>query len=236
MLWRAPSIASRRPFHPPSPTATPVLVRATTFAGELGHPLTSKRTIVVPISLLPLDKTSSAVYASALHNVKVLAGPRWTIEPPKNAGLPSWRHEPVYEQSVDDSSETGGLSPAEIGKEGYIKISCELFPETQMNLKWCMDTLRRLVKEANVRSSSHHQPFNARSNPPNTGTRGFVYSWCIVHRHPTPDKTPSEPTTCPGARRRELQGGTETNHVARFPEGMVARWDWNRRIAPDYIA
>jgi small subunit ribosomal protein S35 len=37
-----------------------------------------------------------------------------------------------------------------MGKEGYIKISCELFPETQMNLKWCMDALRRLVKEANV--------------------------------------------------------------------------------------
>ncbi|KIM25320.1 hypothetical protein M408DRAFT_331253 [Serendipita vermifera MAFF 305830] len=150
--------AYRRPFHPPSPTHTPVLVRATTYAGEAGHPLTPKRTIVVPVALLPLKKSSSDVEAAALHNVKVLAGSRWTTEPPKDAGLPSWRHTPVY--AADESAQTtkakkGSASEEpEIGRHGYIKISCELFPETQMNLKWCMDTLRRLVSEANERAGS----------------------------------------------------------------------------------
>jgi Mitochondrial ribosomal subunit protein len=74
------------------------------------------------------------------------------MDPPKDAGVPSWRHEPVYgasEGGTADKTTSGELE--EIGREGYIKISCELFPETQMNLKWCMDALRRLVKEANVR-------------------------------------------------------------------------------------
>lgn len=65
----------------------------------------------------------------------------------------------------------GGENTKEkLGEHGFIKISCEQFPEGQMNLKWCMDTLRRLVKESNVRLFSHasasisHLPLGSRSS------------------------------------------------------------------------
>jgi len=90
-----------------------------------------------------------------------LAGSRWTVEPPKDAGLPSWRHEPVYasdSSTVTAGKEThvpsGSSNASDVGRHGYIKISCELFPETQMNLKWCMDALRRLVQESNERATT----------------------------------------------------------------------------------
>ena len=49
--------------------------------------------------------------------------------PPKDAGVPS--------DTVDE--------------HGWIKLSCENFPEPGMNLKWASDTLDRLIAEANVR-------------------------------------------------------------------------------------
>jgi small subunit ribosomal protein S35 len=33
---------------------------------------------------------------------------------------------------------------------GQIKISCERYPEERMNLKWCSDTIDKLIEEANV--------------------------------------------------------------------------------------
>jgi small subunit ribosomal protein S35 len=112
-----------------------------TYAGEPFHPVTPKRTITVPISLLPLTNDT------AIHNIKVIADTRWTMEPPKDTGLPQERHTPVY---ASDEGKT--VERDVIAEHGYIKISSESFPEGQMNLKWCMDTLRRLVKEANVRA------------------------------------------------------------------------------------
>jgi hypothetical protein len=64
-----------------------------------------------------------------MHKFKVLAGVRWTPDPPKDAGV--------------------GLN--ENGREhGYIKISCEDFPEPAQNLKWASDVIDRLIEEANV--------------------------------------------------------------------------------------
>ncbi|KAG8757530.1 hypothetical protein FRC14_001976 [Serendipita sp. 396] len=132
----------RRPFVPPDPAQTPVLVRSVSYAGEPGHPVTPKRVIVVPLSRLPLTGEG------AMHNIKVIAGSRWVLEPPKDGGLPNPRHSITYANSPQAQG-------AEIiDKHGYIKISCESFPEAQMNLKWCMDVLRRLVKEANERGTS----------------------------------------------------------------------------------
>ncbi|KAG8811786.1 hypothetical protein FRC17_002322 [Serendipita sp. 399] len=122
---------------------TPVLVRSVTYAGEPGHPVTPKRTIAVPLSRLPL------MNEAALHNIKVMAGSRWVLEPPKDGGLPNPRHSILY---ADSTAQVQGKDV--IDKHGYIKISCESFPEAQMNLKWCMDALRRLVKEANERGNS----------------------------------------------------------------------------------
>ena len=78
--------------------------------------------MVVPVDQLPLENED------AIHNLKLLAGPRWTPNPPADAGV--------------SSLENWG--------NGYIKISCEDFPKPAQNMKWASDTLDRLVAEANV--------------------------------------------------------------------------------------
>ena len=67
--------------------------------------------------------------AQERHTFKLLAGPRWSPIPPTDAGI-----SPEESQSED----------------GFIKISCEDFPQPGMNLKWISDVLDRLVLEANV--------------------------------------------------------------------------------------
>ncbi|KAA1468712.1 hypothetical protein DENSPDRAFT_771652 [Dentipellis sp. KUC8613] len=112
-------VAFRKPFVPPT-SETPIVVRSISYAGE-EHPATVKRVITVPVSRLPL-KDKHAVY-----KFRLLAGVRWTPEPPKDSGLKA----------------------GESGKDGYIKISCEDFPRPAMNLKWASDTLDKLIEEAN---------------------------------------------------------------------------------------
>jgi len=65
---------------------------------------------------------------AAVHKIKILAGPRWSQKPPADSGV-------------------SGI--ADWGN-GYIKISCEDFPNPAMNLKWASDTLDKLVAAANV--------------------------------------------------------------------------------------
>ncbi|VDB99709.1 unnamed protein product [Peniophora sp. CBMAI 1063] len=113
-------VAFRKPFVPPT-SDRPMTVRSIDYGGE-SHPVTAKRVISVPVTYLPLRD------ANATHKLKVLAGVRWTSEPPKDAGF-------RYKE--------------EGGEHGYIKISCEDFPEPSMNLKWASDALDRLVAEAN---------------------------------------------------------------------------------------
>jgi hypothetical protein len=98
------------------------VVRSITYLGE-EHPAAIKRVAVVPVAHLPLrDET-------AIHKAKLLAGTRWTSDPPKDAGV-----------GFEEGS----------GKHGYIKVSCEDFPKPAMNLKWISDTFDRLIEEANV--------------------------------------------------------------------------------------
>ncbi|GBE77818.1 hypothetical protein SCP_0107000 [Sparassis crispa] len=113
-------VAYRQLFVPPS-SSTPLIVRSISFGGE-EHPAVQKRTIVVPISHLPLRD------ASAIHKFKVLAGPRWSPEPPRDSGI--------------------GLNEGD-EEHGYFKISCEDFPKAAMNLKWASDALDRMLAEAN---------------------------------------------------------------------------------------
>lgn len=113
-------VAYRKPFVPPGPSS-PLAVRSIYYGGE-EHPATEKRTIVAAISNLPLKNDA------AIHKFKLLAGPRWTSEPPRDSGL---------------GANEGG------GEHGFFKISCEDFPKGAMNLKWASDTLDRLLKEAN---------------------------------------------------------------------------------------
>ncbi|KAI0053344.1 hypothetical protein FA95DRAFT_1481854 [Auriscalpium vulgare] len=126
-------VAFRKPFIPPT-TANPVVVRSIWYGGE-EHPATAKRVLTVPLSRLPLKDEH------AFHKARLLAGPRWTPTPPKDSGL-----------------------KAEEGEgKGFIKISCEDFPEPAMNLKWASDTLDRLVAEANRNSEQFKDvPFDRR--------------------------------------------------------------------------
>ncbi|KAL1692522.1 mitochondrial ribosomal subunit protein-domain-containing protein [Schizophyllum commune] len=112
-------VAFRKPFVPPSPER-PLIVRSIDYAGE-GHPVTNKRAITVSVDELPLHSER------AKHKVKLLAGTRWTPSPPKDAGVQG----------------------SAVWANGFIKISCEDFPDPAMNLKWIRDTLVRLCKEAN---------------------------------------------------------------------------------------
>ncbi|KAI5124681.1 hypothetical protein M0805_004289 [Coniferiporia weirii] len=113
----------REPFTPPSPE-TPLVVRTIDYSGE-EHPATAKRTVVVPVGRLPLQGSK------ARHTFKLLAGPRWSPAPPPDSGI--------------GSMEAGN-------EDGYVKISCEDFPQPGMNLKWISDVLDRLIVEANANS------------------------------------------------------------------------------------
>ncbi|KZT08957.1 uncharacterized protein LAESUDRAFT_723261, partial [Laetiporus sulphureus 93-53] len=115
-------VTYRKPFLPPSPSM-PLVVRSMSYGGEK-HPAELKRTIVVPVSRLPLNGSA------AIHKFKLLAGPRWTPEPPHDSG--------IGKQEDEDGEE-----------HGYFKISCEDFPKPAMNLKWASDALDRLLAEAN---------------------------------------------------------------------------------------
>ncbi|KAI0307894.1 mitochondrial ribosomal subunit protein-domain-containing protein [Multifurca ochricompacta] len=112
-------VAFRKPFIPPT-SETPLVVRSVSYGGE-EHPVTVKRAVTVAVSQLPLkDK-------HAIYKFRLLAGVRWTPTPPKDSGL----------QLVENA------------KHGYVKISCEDFPEPAMNLKWVSDRLDDLINEAN---------------------------------------------------------------------------------------
>ncbi|KAJ7900251.1 mitochondrial ribosomal subunit protein-domain-containing protein [Mycena olivaceomarginata] len=113
-------VAYRKPFEPPPPRDAPLVVRAVDYAGE-EHPVTAKRAVVAAVDDLPLKNKD------AIHRIKILAGPRWTPNPPKD----------------------GGISGLEEWKNGYIKIACEDFPQPAMNLKWASDAMDRLVAHAN---------------------------------------------------------------------------------------
>ncbi|KAF9244613.1 mitochondrial ribosomal subunit protein-domain-containing protein [Melanogaster broomeanus] len=121
-------VAFRKPFIPPTP-ASPLVIRSVDYSGE-DHPITIKRTVVVPVAHLPMRNDL------AIHTVKLLAGARWTPDPPKNAGV------------TLDSEE---------GKHGYIKIACEDFPHATMNLKWISDTIDKLVAKANDKTPRSYQ-------------------------------------------------------------------------------
>jgi len=87
-------------------------------------PVLRKRVLVAPVAKLPLNGPK------AIHNFKIIAGARWTIEPPKDGGI-------------------GNDEPKD--QHGYVKISSEDFPEPNQNLKWANDVLDRMIHEANVR-------------------------------------------------------------------------------------
>jgi small subunit ribosomal protein S35 len=96
--------------------------------------------MVVAVNDLPLKNTM------AKKRLILLAGPRWTPNPPTDAGISKyaeWEH-------------------------GFVKISCEDFQQPARNLKWISDTLNKLVERANVSNFTHFFPLEMntyRHNP-----------------------------------------------------------------------
>ncbi|KAJ3574073.1 hypothetical protein NP233_g2011 [Leucocoprinus birnbaumii] len=115
-----PNLAAlRKPFSPPT-TKEPLIVRSVDYLSD--HPMQRKRCVVVAVDNLPLKDTM------AKKRLMMLAGPRWTPNPPVDAGISKY---------------------ADWGN-GFVKISCEDYPQPAQNLKWISDTLDRLVERANV--------------------------------------------------------------------------------------
>ncbi|KZS96173.1 hypothetical protein SISNIDRAFT_451876 [Sistotremastrum niveocremeum HHB9708] len=112
--------AYREEYQPPSKDK-PLVVRSISYGNE-PHPATAKRTVVVPVAHLPLNTPI------AVHKFILLAGVRWSPTPPPDSGI-----------GADESG----------GEKGYVKISCEDFPEPGMNLKWASDVLDKMVASAN---------------------------------------------------------------------------------------
>jgi len=146
MSGSPPLAAYRKPFVPPSSKELPLYVKSIDYQGQ-DHAATAKRAIVVAVDDLPLQDEA------AVHTIKLLAGPRWTPNPPKDAG-------------VMDNEAWGN---------GYIKISSDTYPRAEMNLKWVSDALDRLVAEANVSAMKRHLRADAdhvlhRNRNPNSRT------------------------------------------------------------------
>lgn len=120
----------RKPFQPPSKdqylrfTTTIDLVTPTDASPQkTAH--THKSVVHVPIARLPLSDDA------AIHRFKLLAGPRWI--PPKDVVL----------------QREGGETDAEEA-HGWFKMSQDSFAEVRLNRQWLMDTMQKLVQEANV--------------------------------------------------------------------------------------
>ncbi|GFZ47987.1 hypothetical protein JCM24511_05734 [Saitozyma sp. JCM 24511] len=115
--------AQRKPFNPPT---GPLRITSTIDLSDPTSPHHVKRVLVAPVTALPLEGSS------AVHRLKLLAGPRWT------PGRPG-QSEAEPEQGE--------------GKDGWVKIAEERFPDARMNRKSVSDMLQRLVQAANDEAS-----------------------------------------------------------------------------------
>ena len=125
------------PYLSPNPTNVPNRISYTSFANASNCPPSPSSPLKkhACAACIAASATPAVAYlplrdATAIHKCKVLAGVRWSSEPPKDGGF-------RYKEAG--------------GEHGYIKIACEDFKEPAMNLKWASDALDRLVAEANVR-------------------------------------------------------------------------------------
>jgi small subunit ribosomal protein S35 len=126
--------AFRKPFVPPSLSQEPIILRSLSYGGE-NHPATKKAVLVAPVSRLGLENPQ------AIRKFKLLAGVRWSPDAPLDAGLSPQEVSTLRQRKILESGHDG---------HGFFKISHEGFPELQMNLKWCSDTLENLISEAKV--------------------------------------------------------------------------------------
>lgn len=119
----------RKSFQPPSQdrclrfsTTIDLVLSPDASPRETAH--THKSVVHLPISRLPLND------AAAIHRFKLLAGPRWI--PPKSV---------VLQQTREAEGEE---------EHGSFKMSQDSFGDVRLNRQWLMDTIQRLIQEANV--------------------------------------------------------------------------------------
>lgn len=103
------------------------------YQGE-AHPSTRKS--VVTVQVADLFNSGKLHSTAARKKLLLLAGVRWDALGKES----EYKDEQALEVAVLEE----GI--------GRIKISCERFPEERMNLKWCSDTIDKLIEEANVSS------------------------------------------------------------------------------------
>lgn len=126
-----PARARKFPYNPPTGTLRII------SQVDLGDPESAynfKRVMIAPVASLPLKGPD------AIQRFKVLAGPRWTPGPPGRGEMGTKAAHGLPSVAEEDK----------LGKDGYIKIAEERYPEPNMNRKSLNDMLVRLVEAANV--------------------------------------------------------------------------------------
>lgn len=141
----------RKPYVPPSPDAI-LRLRSVHYQGE-AHPVTRKSVLTVKIAdLFNSGRISSR---AARRKLLLLAGPRWN---PFEKRIESSESDAAEGQQSTTEKELLDLYGEQEEIErialdtgvGSIKISCELFPNERMNIKWCSDAVDKLIEEANT--------------------------------------------------------------------------------------
>lgn len=150
--WEMPKLAQFKTTYKPPTNEQILRVKQIHYQGE-AHPVTRKA--VVTIRIADLFKGDYLSSRDAKKKFLLLAGPRWNpFEEKKDVSIAGrdvkgsndfdlfGDHLELERKVLDD----GGL--------GVVKISCERFPNSQMNLKWCSDAVDNLIAEANKDAGS----------------------------------------------------------------------------------
>ncbi|UZJ51556.1 hypothetical protein CBS101457_000876 [Exobasidium rhododendri] len=130
--WELPKLAGfRKQYQPPAPENI-LRFRSHHYQGE-AHPSSRKSVVTVQVSdLFNSGRLDSS--PAAKKKLLLLAGVRWDALGAE------------FEYPTSESLEKAVLERG----LGRIKISCERYPEERMNLKWCSDTIDKLIEEANT--------------------------------------------------------------------------------------
>jgi small subunit ribosomal protein S35 len=138
LQWEVPKLSSfRREYQPPA-KGDILRYRSHHYQGE-AHPSSRKSVVTVQIADLFKSEKLTSSYA-ARKKLLLLAGVRW------DATGEEFNYPDT--ESLEEAVLKYGI--------GQIKISCERFPEERMNLKWCSDTIDKLIEEANVSVRFEH--------------------------------------------------------------------------------
>jgi small subunit ribosomal protein S35 len=148
--WEMPKLSQFKKTYKPPTNEQILRVKQIHYQGE-AHPVTRKAVITIRIAdLFKGDYLSSR---DAKKKFLLLAGPRWNpFEEKTDVSNPVKKTSNDFDLFGDHSEierkvlDQGGL--------GVVKISCERFPNSQMNLKWCSDVVDSLIAESNKDSSS----------------------------------------------------------------------------------